>query len=55
MKRWQIWLFNKKSLKRDFKHYLADKTIRRIIPNQRLVKIHLNKAFHNLDFANFTL
>jgi len=54
-RKWEIWLIDKKKLERDFKDYLADKIIRRIVPNARLIKAHLNKAFHNLDFANFTL
>lgn len=32
-----------------------DKVIRKIVPNARLVEVHLNKAFHNQDFAIFTL
>lgn len=55
LRRWQTWLINKKELKENFKSYSRDKTIRRIAPNPRLVKVHLNKAFHNIDFANFTL
>ncbi len=55
LRKWQIWLINKKELERDYRGYLANKVIRKIIPNPRLVKIHLDKAFHNLDFAIFTL
>jgi len=55
LRKWQIWLLNKKVLEKDFKNYLEDKIIRKIAPNSRLVKVHLDKAFHNLDFANFTL
>lgn len=55
LKKWQVWLIKKKKLEKDFKIYLKNKTIRKITPNLRLVKTHLNKAFHNLDYANFTL
>jgi len=53
--KWQIWIINKKILERDFRSYIRDRIIRKINPNPRLVKLHLNKAFHNLDFAIFTL
>jgi len=55
LRKWQIWLINKKVLEKDFKSYLRDKVIRKISLNLRLVEVHLDKAFHNLDFANFTL
>jgi len=55
LRKWQTWLVNKKVLEKDFKNYLEDKVIRKITPNPRLVKVHLRKAFHNLDFAIFTL
>ena len=55
MKRWQIWLLNNKELERDFNEYLEEGLIRKIAPVPRLVKIHINKAFHNIDFASFTL
>ncbi len=42
-------------LENDFKKFLANKLVRKITPNPRLVRVHLDKAFHNLDFANFTL
>ncbi len=54
-KRWQIWLENKKKLDQDFKSYKKKKLIRKIGSVFRLSRTHLNKAFHNLDFANFTL
>lgn len=54
-KRWQIWLEDKKKLNRDFKSYKRKKLIRKIDFAPRLSKIHLNKSFHNLDFANFTI
>ena len=50
LRKWQVWLFDKEAVEKDFKRYLEEKTIRKIPPNSRLVKIHLNKAFHNLDF-----
>ena len=53
--KWQVWLINEKILKNDFKKFLANKLVRKITPNPRLVRVHLDKAFHNLDFANFTL
>ncbi len=55
LRKWQVWLINKGELERDFKKYFGEKTIRNIAPNSRLVRIHIDKAFHNLDFANFTL
>lgn len=55
MKRWQVWLLNNKELENDFKSYLEEGLIRKIAPVPRLVEVHLNKAFHNLDFASFTL
>jgi len=54
-KRWQIWLEDKKKLNRDFKSYKRKKLIRKIDSASRLSRTHLNKAFHNLDFANFTV
>ncbi len=54
-KRWQIWLEYKEKLNNDFKNYTKKKLIRKIDSSPRLSKTHLNKAFHNLDFANFTL
>jgi len=55
LRKWQIWLINKKELERDFEYYSKREIIRKITPNPRLVKVHIHKAFHNLDFANFTL
>lgn len=55
MRRWEIWLANRIELEIDFKNYLRKEIIREIEPNIRLSKAHINKAFHNLDFANFTL
>jgi len=46
LRRWQVWLVDKEVLKRDFNTYLQNEIIRKIVPNQRLVRIHLNKAFH---------
>ncbi len=54
MKRWQTWLENEKVLNKDFEGYKKNKLIRKIDSSFRLSKIHLDKAFHNLDFANFT-
>lgn len=53
--RWQIWLENQKVMNLDFNRYKNKKLIRKIEPSLRLSKIHLDKAFHNLDFANFTI
>ena len=55
LRKWQIWLINKRELEKDFEEYSKHKVIRKIAPNPRLVKVHIHKAFHNLDFANFTL
>lgn len=54
-KKWQIWLESTKILNRDFKKYLRKYIIRKIEASPSLSKIHINKAFHNLDFANFTV
>lgn len=55
MRRWQTWLESKETLNKDFKSYKMKKLIRKIDCATLLSKTHLNKAFHNLDFANFTL
>lgn len=54
-KKWQIWLDNKKALDRDFKRYLKLQIVRKIESSSNLSKVHIDKSFHNLDFANFTL
>lgn len=54
-KRWQVWLDNSKTLNRDFKKYIRQHIVRKIETSPPLSKIHLDKAFHNLDFANFTV
>lgn len=54
-KKWQVWLENKKVLNRDFKKYIRKYIIRKIEASPSLSKIHLEKAYHNLDFANFTV
>lgn len=54
LSRWQLWLENQKVLDQDFKRYKVQLLIRIIEPSAHLSKIHLDKAFHNLDFANFT-
>lgn len=54
-KRWQIWLNNKKLLESDFRNFKDRDIIRKIGTAGRISKIHLDKAYHNLDFANFTL
>ncbi len=53
--RWQEWLENETKLNQDFSNYKIKFLIRKIDPSLSLSKIHLNKAFHNLDFANFTI
>jgi len=55
MKRWQIWLENNRTLNQDFNDYLRKEMIRKVGSASRLSKTHLNKSFHNLDFANFTI
>lgn len=54
-KKWHVWLENQKVLNRDFKKYVRQHIIRTIESSASLSKIHLEKAFHNLDFANFTV
>jgi len=54
-KKWQVWLENAKTLNRDFKKYIRQHMVRRIEPSPSLSKIHLDKSYHNLDFANFTM
>lgn len=41
---------NKKILDKEIKIYLNKKIIKRISPNKELVKAHLDKAKHNLEF-----
>lgn len=54
-KKWQAWLDHPEVLAKDFEKYIKLKIIRKIEPSQHLSKIHIDKSFHNLDFANFTL
>ncbi|MEK6951108.1 MAG: HEPN domain-containing protein [Nanoarchaeota archaeon] len=54
-KKWQVWLENSKTLNRDFKKYIRQHIVRKIEFSSPLSKIHLDKAYHNLDFANFTV
>lgn len=54
-KRWQVWIDDKSSLSRDFKTYVRRRIIRKIESSSSLSKIHLDKSYHNLDFANFTV
>lgn len=54
-KRWQLWIDGRKYREEDFRKYIKKELIRKIAPTSRLSRIHLDKAFHNLDFANFTL
>ena len=55
LKLWQIWLYDQKLLNSDFKRYCSKQIILKISPSLSLSKIHINKSYHNLDFANFTL
>lgn len=54
IQKWQVWLEDEKKLHRDFKKYLRQHIVRSIEPSPSLSKIHLEKSFHNLDFAYFT-
>jgi len=54
-KKWQVWLENTKILNRDFKKYVRQHIVRKIESSSPLSKIHLDKSYHNLDFANFTV
>ncbi len=54
-KKWQVWLENSKTLNRDFKKYIKQHIVRKIESSSPLSRIHLDKAYHNLDFANFTV
>ena len=54
-KKWQVWLENTKILNRDFKKYVRQHIVRKIKSSPSLSKIHLDKSYHNLDFANFTV
>ncbi len=54
-KKWQIWLKNKKALNRDFHIYKKKNMIRKIGTSPRVAKIHIDKSYHNIDFANFTI
>ncbi|MEA3343744.1 MAG: HEPN domain-containing protein [archaeon] len=53
--KWQIWLEDRRELEKDFGRYMRTGQVRRIGKQERLSNIHIEKAFHNLDFANFTL
>src|SRR3989338_5468559 len=53
--RWQLWLENRTSLHKDFERYKKQFVIRKIESSLPLSKIHMDKAFHNLDFAHFTV
>lgn len=55
MKRWQTWLEDRNALEYDFNDYAEKGILRRIGPEFRLSDLHLNKAFHNIDFAAFTI
>ncbi len=52
--RWQLWLESQRTLNEDFKRYKRQSLIRKIEPSLNLSKVHMSKAFHNVDFANFT-
>ncbi len=54
-KKWQIWLENNEALNRDFKKYIRQHIVRKIESSASLSKIHMDKSYHNLDFANFTV
>ncbi len=54
-KKWHMWLENKGILGRDFKAYVRQRIIRKIESSSSLSRIHLDKSYHNLDFANFTV
>ncbi len=54
-KKWQVWLENSKTLNRDFKKYIRQHIVRKIESSTSLSKIHMDKSYHNLDFANFTV
>lgn len=54
-KKWQVWLESRKILNQDFKKYTRLHLVRKIESSLNLSKIHLDKSFHNLDFANFTV
>jgi len=55
LKKWQVWLENNKTLNRDFQKYIRQHIVRKIEVSSSLSKIHLDKSYHNLDFANFTV
>ena len=55
VKKWQIWLENTKTLNRDFESYIRKQVIRKIESSDALSKIHIDKSYHNIDFANFTI
>src|SRR3989344_1246067 len=44
-----------KTLNGDFKKYVRQHIVRKIESSPSLSKIHLDKSYHNLDFANFTV
>ena len=54
-KKWQAWLENSKMLNRDFKKYVRRHIVQKIETSPALSKTHIDKSYHNLDFANFTV
>ncbi len=47
----KMWLENKGALERSYRHYLDMNIIQKIPISENLVKAHIEKADHNLEFA----
>ena len=52
--KWRVWISDRKQVEYDFRKYIKKGLLRKIRPESRLARSHINKAFHNLDFASFT-
>lgn len=47
----KLWLENKEALERSYRYYLDTGIIQKIQPSENLVKAHMEKSDHNLEFA----
>jgi len=52
---WEIWIENKERRESDFQKYLDHKQIKHETEIKELIEGHIEKADHNLKFANSTL
>ncbi|MBU4245665.1 MAG: DNA-binding protein [Nanoarchaeota archaeon] len=47
----KLWLENKDALERSYRHYLDAGIIQKIPASENLVKAHMEKSDHNIEFA----